>query len=487
MSVRDVDRFFIGGAWVGPRSDEVVDVLNPATEEVIGRAAAPSTADAAEAVAAARLAVDRGPWPSAAPKERAAVLRRMGEILRARKREIGQLLIDEVGATVTLAKTGQGTWAIDAFDLCADWAEEFPWEEPLPLRPDPIPVQGVAVREPVGVVSAMTPFNYPFFVNCWKVAPALATGNAVVLKPSPWTPLDAFELARAAEEAGVPPGVLNVIGGGTVLVGQELCTNPGIDMVAFTGSVTGGRAVGAAAMQTVKKVQLELGGKSALVMLDDVEPDDVAWRLMFTCMMHAGQGCGCTTRLLVPRALHDATVEALVARCEAEVLGDPNDPATTIGPLIREEHRARVDGYVRLGVEEGATIATGGRPPPHLDRGFFYEPTVLTGVRNDMRVAQEEIFGPVLCVIPYRDEAEAIAIANDSMFGLGGAVVSNDRERAMGLARALRTGFVAIGAAIPPNYAGSWGGYKQSGVGREWRLGLQEFTELKEIVWSDGV
>jgi aldehyde dehydrogenase (NAD+) len=248
--------------------------------------------------------------------------------------------------------------------------------------------------------------------------------------------------------------------------------------------VAGGRAVGAAAMQTVKKVQLELGGKSAMVMLDDADPGETAMKLMFTCMMHAGQGCGCTTRLLVPRALHDATVQALVAACEQQVLGDPRDPATTLGPLIREEHRARVHSHVERGLAEGAALATGGRVPPHLDRGFFYEPTVFTGVRNDMTIAQEEIFGPVLCVIAYDTEDEAVAIANDSMFGLAGAVESADRDRALAVARRLRTGFVELGA-VPPNHACSWGGYKQSGVGREWRLGLEEFTELKQIAWGD--
>jgi aldehyde dehydrogenase (NAD+) len=478
----DADRFYVGGKWVSPESDAVADVVNPATEEVIGRAAVPSPRDAERAIEAARRAFDEGPWPGMKPAERAARVRAAGEILHARKRELGALIQQTVGATLALVKTVQVAWAIEAFGLAADWAEEFPWEEPVRPRTHPFAVNGLAVREPVGVVTAMTPFNFPLFTNAWKVAPAIAMGNTIVLKPSPWTPLDAFEVARACEEAGIPGGVVNVIGGGGIDVGQVLAGDPRVDMVSFTGSVGGGRAVGATAAQTVKKVQLELGGKSVALMLDDADPNDVAMRLLGSCMTHSGQGCGCTTRLLVPRALHDATVDAVVKACGIMTIGDPADPATMLGPLIREEHRQRVEKYVAIGLEEGAHLATGGRRPPHLERGFFYEPTVFTGVRNDMRIAQEEIFGPVLCVIPYASEDEAVAIANDSIFGLGGAVMSPNHERAVEVARRLRTGFVGINGGML-NFNGSWGGYKQSGVGREWRLGLEEFTELKHVSW----
>ena len=480
----NVERFYIGGEWVTPASEKVADVINPATEEVFARAAVPGAADARRAIQAARTAFDEGLWPRMPVKERAGYVRRMAEILRARKREIGELLIREVGSTVMLAKGAQGTWSIEAFDLSADWAEAFPWEEQVEPRTEPFLTRGIAIREAVGVIAGMSPFNYPFFVNCWKVAPAIAMGNTVVLKPSPWSPLDAFEIARAAEEAELPSGVLNVIGGGEIDCGQELASNPLVDMVSFTGSVTGGRAVGATAMQTMKRTQLELGGKSAALMLEDADPAEVAQRLLFTCMLHAGQGCGCTTRLLVPKQLHDQTVEQVVAACEQIAIGDPSDPATFLGPLIREEHRARVETYVRIGVEEGATIAAGGKRPPHLDKGFFYEPTVFVGVENSMRIAQEEIFGPVLCVIPYTDLDEGVRIANDSIFGLGGAVFGPDRERSIEVARRLRTGFVGIGTPMH-NFHGSWGGYKQSGIGREWKLGLEEFTELKHLSWME--
>lgn len=473
-------QFFIGGRWVDPLSEQTADVLNPATEEVIATAAVPGVKDAARAIEAARRAFDEGPWPSMPVHERAAIVRQMGEILRARTPALESLITAQVGATLALVKSVQVAWALEAFALSAEWAETFEWEAPVAPRTRPFLVNSLAIREPVGVVTAMTPFNYPLFVNAWKVAPTLAMGNTLVLKPSPWTPLDAFEIARAAEEAGLPPGVLNVIGGGGIDCGQELASHPMVDMVAFTGSVAGGRAVGSLAAQTVKKTQLELGGKSAAIMLHDASPAMVAAQMMGACMMHAGQGCGCTTRLLVPAALHDEVVAELVTACESMVMGDPADPATVLGPLIREEHRARVEAAVAGGVAEGATIVTGGRRS--AGRGFFYEPTVFTNVRNDMRIAQDEIFGPVLCVMPFADVDEAVRIANDSIFGLGGAVLSASTARALRVARRLRTGFVGVNGGML-NFNGAWGGYRQSGIGREWKLGLEEFTELKHVTW----
>jgi acyl-CoA reductase-like NAD-dependent aldehyde dehydrogenase len=478
----NVEKFFIGGRWVAPENGAALDVIDPATEEVIGTAAVPSTKDAVRAIEAARAAFDDGPWPRMPVAERAAAVRRIGELLMRRKDEIVDLMIREVGSTQILAKTFQGVWPIGFYAKCAQWAEEFPWEEPAAAQDAPLPSSALLVREPVGVVSSITPFNYPFFVNSGKVAPSIVMGNTLVLKTSPWTPLDAFVIAQAAEEAGIPPGVLNVIGGGGADVGEEMVSNPMVDMVSFTGSVVVGRAVAALAAKTIKKVQLELGGKSAIVVLDDADPEQVVPGAFGGCMIHAGQGCGCTTRLLVPEKMHDDLVERLVAMCRSAKVGDPREADTVVGPLIRDQHRQRVESYVQAGIDEGAAIATGGRRPPHLDKGFFYEPTIFTGVRNDMKIAQEEIFGPVLCVIPYRDEDEAVRIANDSMFGLGGAVMSANRDRAMAIAKRMRTGYVGLGT-VPPNFNAAWGGYKQSGVGREWRMGLEEYTELKNITW----
>ncbi len=484
MSDRDVESFFIGGQWVEPDGDEVSAIQNPATEEVIAHAAIPNPRDAERAIAAARTAFDEGPWPRMPVAERAAALRRVREALYARRRDLAELVTDEVGATVILAKTFQGRWPIDAFSKVADWAEAFAWEREAEPATEPLHVRSLLIHDAIGVVAAITPFNFPLFVNCWKVAMSTAMGNTVVLKPAPWTPLDAFEIARAVEEADLPPGVVNVIGGGGVDVGQAMVSSPLVDMVSFTGSVPAGRSVGAAAAQTIKKIQLELGGKSPLFVLDDASPDEVAMNAVAGCFIHAGQGCGCTTRLLVPESMHDAVVERVVETCRSVTVGDPRDPGTQVGPLIREQHRQRVEGFVASGLEEGATLAAGGGRPKHLERGFFFEPTVFTGVRNDMRIAQEEIFGPVLCVISYVTEDQGVAIANDSMYGLAGAIVSSNRDRAQAVARRLRTGYVGLGVAVP-NFNGSWGGYRQSGIGREWRAGLEEYTELKHVTWVE--
>jgi acyl-CoA reductase-like NAD-dependent aldehyde dehydrogenase len=367
----------------------------------------------------------------------------------------------------------------------------------------------IIVREPIGVVGAITPFNFPFMLDMWKVAPALAVGCTVVLKPHPWTPLQSFLIAQAAEEAELPEGVLNVVVGGAE-VGEELVSSPLVDCIGFTGSTATGKHILKVAADTVKKVQLELGGKSAQLVLPDVPNEVVAGLGASGILTHCGQGCALPTRLL----LHESQLEAFVEGAKQTVpsirIGDPADPAVGLGPLIREQQRARVEGYVASGREQGAELVVGGRRPPHLDHGFFYEPTIFVG-RNDMKIAQEEIFGPVLTVITYRDEAEAIRIANDSIYGLAGYVLGLTQGRAFNVARQIRTGNViavgvgsmfappAEGATDPGNGrgpgwggggpsgmgSGVWGGYKQSGQGREWgRYGFEEFTEVKSITWS---
>ena len=362
------------------------------------------------------------------------------------------------------------------------------------------------VREPVGVVAAITPFNFPFMLNIVKVMPAMAVGCTVVLKPHPSTPLNAFEIARAADEAGIPPGVLNVITGGAE-VGDELTGNPLVDMVTFTGSTATGRHIMSRCGEQIKRVHLELGGKSARVFLDDVPEDYVRQHGFGFMLTHCGQGCALQTRLLVPEKLLDPLVEGIREMAPMLKIGDPRDPSTVIGPLISEQQRARVEEYVASGIDEGATLVCGGKRPEGFDKGFFYEPTAFIGT-NDMRIAREEIFGPVLTIIPYSGtDDDAVRIANDSIYGLDGGVVAANTSRAFNVARRIRTGRILAegvgslgsvdaspgggqgpgwGEPIPGlGQGGAFGGFKQSGIGREWgRHGMEDFTEVKSITWT---
>jgi aldehyde dehydrogenase (NAD+) len=504
----DYDSMFIDGSWTADNAAGVIEVIDPATEDVIGSVPDADPKAAHAAIAAARRAFDEGPWPQTSPRQRAVTLRRMAEILEERHDRLKELVMAESGSVGFLADIIQvrGTidiaqWIAEAMEYCVQWTEVSP------PSGGPRAMTGHAVvREPVGVVAAITPFNFPFFLNIVKVLPALAAGCTVVLKPHQWTPLDAYEIARAAEEAGLPPGVLNVISGGAE-VGEEMTRHPMVDMVTFTGSTATGRAIMAAAAPTVKRLQLELGGKSASIVLDDVPEEHVAGMGILTSMIHAGQGCALHTRVLLPEHLLDAYVQGATTSLSSLKVGDPREPDTVIGPLIRERQRQRVEGYVRSGIEQGADLVFGGKRPEHLTKGFFYEPTLFINVRNDMRIAQEEIFGPVLTVITYKTEQEAIRVANDSIYGLGGGVIAGNTARGFNVARQIRAGnvsvqtvgaqvsnFDALGGSGPgwsadqPNgvgITGVFGGFKQSGVGREWgHHGIEEFTELKTIAWS---
>ncbi|MEA2351486.1 MAG: aldehyde dehydrogenase, partial [Thermoleophilaceae bacterium] len=445
------DEMFIDGAWTDALSTGVTDVVNPATEEVIGSAPDGDTKAACAAIEAARRAFDNGPWPRMTPRERAAVLRRFVSILDERHDALKELVIAESGSTGFLADIIQVRGTISIAEWVADSVEHgVKWTEVSAPIGGPKVMSGHAtVREPVGVVAAITPFNFPFFLNIVKVVPALAVGCTVVLKPHQWTPLDAYEIARAAQDAELPPGVLNVITGGPEL-GAELTTHPMVDMVTFTGSTATGRAIMAAAAPTVKRLQLELGGKSALVILDDVPEDHVASMGVGTSMIHAGQGCAILTRVLVPEHLLDAYLAGARQSLDYLKIGDPSEPDTIIGPLIREQQRRRVEDYVQIGIDEGADLVFGGRRPEHMTRGFFYEPTLFAKVDNSMRIAQEEIFGPVLTVQTYREEQEAVRIANDSIFGLGGGVVTANTARGFNVARQLRSGTVNVETVAAP-------------------------------------
>jgi acyl-CoA reductase-like NAD-dependent aldehyde dehydrogenase len=500
---------YIDGRWEsGEAGAKPIEVINPATEAVIGVVPEATPKDAARAIEAARRAFDEGPWPWMKPAERAGYLRRMGEVLTARGAELREVVVAETGSVGFITDFVQAGGSIGMFESNAALAEHgIEWVEADPPTAGPTGMGGSAlVREPVGVVSAITPFNFPFMLNVVKSAPALAAGCTVVLKPHPWTPLDAFLIAQAAEEAGIPPGVFNVVTGHAE-VGEELTTNPMVDMVTMTGSTATGRRIMAAGAATMKRLHLELGGKSAMVVLDDVT-EDYARSIGFGAVLtHCGQGCVIQTRLLLPEHLLDAYKEGVQAALAGVKIGDPTDSATTLGPLIREQQRLRVEGLVQSGIDEGAEVVCGARRPDGLDKGFFYEPTVLVGT-NEMRIAQEEIFGPVMTVIPYSgQDQDAVRIANDSIYGLGGGVVAASTPRAFNVARQIRAGSMSAqgvgGAALTdlgpgggqgPGWGlafsgigqrGAFGGFKQSGVGREWgHHGLEAFTEIKQISWS---
>ncbi len=499
---------FIDGTWTSEGAEGSIDVIDPATEAVIGSVPDASTKSAVRAIEAARRAFDEGPWPYMKPSERAAKLIAMAEILESRAGDLRELIIAETGSTGFLTDAVQGAGSIGMLRSNASLVEHaFPWVENGAPTGGPTGLAGNAiVREPIGVVAAITPFNFPFMLNVVKVAPALAVGCTVVLKPHPWTPLDAMLIAEVAAEAGIPPGVLNVITGHGE-VGDELTSNPMVDMVTFTGSTATGRRIMASASGTVKRVQLELGGKSATVVLGDVGEDYARSVGFGQVLMHCGQGCVLHTRLLLPEHLLNAYKEGLDAMRPMITIGDPRNESTVLGPLIREQQRERVEGYVASGLEQGAELLCGGKRPDGMETGFYYEPTVFVS-SNDLRIAQEEIFGPVLTVVPYSGEDEdAVRLANDSIYGLGGGVVSTSDSRAFNVARRIRAGLVTVqkvgtepladvgpGGGQGPGWgsefkgigqSGAFGGYKQSGLGREWgRHGLEDFTEIKNLAWS---
>jgi aldehyde dehydrogenase (NAD+) len=476
-------QLFYDGRWQQSAGAGVLSVINPATEEVLGTVASGDASDAGAAIAAARAAFDDGPWPRLSGAERARFIRRFRDSLAARVDDISAMVIAEVGTTVAATRSHQVGLPIEHLEYWADMA----------ARPDMEPVaprgtgNWVIRREPVGVVAAITAYNFPFLLNVMKVGPALAGGNTVVLKPSPYTPYSALVLAEAASEADLPPGVLNVVPG-NVEVGTTLTTDPRVDLVSFTGSDTVGAAIMAQAAPTLKKVVLELGGKSPLIVRHDADLALAAKVGLQNFTFHAGQGCALCTRHLVHRSVHEEYVARVGDLGSQLVIGDPADPVTQMGPLIRPVAVERTDGYVREAVAQGAQVALGGRRPPDRKVGYFYEPTLLTDVKNSWPVAQEEIFGPVAVVVAFDDDDEAVRLANESQYGLDGHVISADTATAFELACRLRTGGVSInGGAGYTNPAVPFGGYKRSGIGREnGEAGLDEYVELKTIKYHAG-
>ncbi|BBY78420.1 aldehyde dehydrogenase [Mycolicibacterium parafortuitum] len=476
---------YIDGAWTEGQGTTTVPVLNPATEDVIAEVPEATPADIDAAVGAARRAFDDGPWPTMKPAERAKILGAMADELTRRRAELVELNIAEAGSTRMLADFLQVGTPIDHFvDMVERVLPQFPFQAPVPPIIGQGIGQGIVSREPYGVAALITAFNFPFLLNLAKLAPALAAGCTAVLKSSPYTPLEALVLGEIAEAAGLPPGTLNIVTG-DVAAGERLTRHPGVDLISFTGSDAVGCKVYAQGAESMKKVVLELGGKSANIILDDANLDAVLEGVLAGIITHAGQGCALLTRILVHESLHDDLVARIVGTLGFISVGDPSDPATMMGPLIRDVQRRRVESLIATGVEEGAQIAFGGKRPAHLDRGFFLEPTLFVGVDNSMRIAQEEFFGPVGVVIPFRDDDDAVRIANDSRYGLGGGVWSADPQRAAGVAHRLRTGMVVInGGGGGLNPAAPFGGYKFSGIGREFgEYGLSEYLQHKALQW----
>jgi acyl-CoA reductase-like NAD-dependent aldehyde dehydrogenase len=466
------DRLYIGGDWVEPARTDTIEVIDPTSEQVIGAVPSATAEDAVGAIAAARRAF--GDWAQTPARERVKYLTAVAEALGARMAEIGELITCEVGTPINVSMMIQVGLPVTTFASMAELVEQFSFEETIG--------HSVVVQEPVGVVAAITPWNYPLHQVAAKVAPALACGCTVVLKPSELAPLSAFVLAEIMEEVGLPAGVFNLVSGTGPEVGEVLAAHREVDLVSFTGSVRTGRRIGELAAATVKRVTLELGGKSATVVLADAELDRAVSAGVAMCLLNSGQTCVALSRMLVPRPFL-AQAEMIAARTVASyTLGNPLEATTSLGPLVSAAQLERVRGYIGQGIDEGAKLVIGGADPPEgLAKGFFIRPTVFSEVTRDMAIAREEIFGPVLCIIPYDTEDEAVEIANDSIYGLSGAVWSADAQHAVAVARRIRAGQLDLNGAMF-NPLAPFGGFKQSGHGREFgKFGLAEYLETKSI------
>lgn len=484
MTLRPADSsaLLVDGKLI-PGSGGTFEVLNPATEEIIGHAAEGTASDMDAAIGAARRAFDTTGW-SRDHAFRARCLRQLCDALQSHLEELREITIAEVGAPALLTSGPQLEGPIGDLRYWADLAESYSWETDLgTATPMGITTGRRVFKEAVGVVGAITPWNFPHQINFAKLGPALAAGNTVVLKPAPDTPWCAALVGKViAEETDIPPGVVNVVTSTDHRIGAQLAEDPRVDLVSFTGSTATGKAVMRAAADSLKKVFLELGGKSAFIVLDDADVKAAVSYAAFSVCMHAGQGCALTTRLLVPRAHYDEAVAATAKTMAGIRPGDPTNPGTVCGPLISARQRDRVEGYLRLAVEEGGTLVTGGGRPADRDRGFFVEPTLIAGLDNSARVAQEEIFGPVLVVLPHDGDDDAVRIANESPYGLSGAVWGTDPERVGRVVAGVRTGTLSVNGGVWYSADAPFGGYKQSGIGREMGVaGFEEYLETKLV------
>jgi aldehyde dehydrogenase (NAD+) len=475
--VIDYEKLFIGGRWCEPASD-LLEIRSPHDRSLVGRAAQASPADVDLAVQAARDAFDHGPWPRMAPADRQAVIARFAELHAARAEELAALVTSENGSALWFTSWTQATLVPGQTSAYLRAAESFRWEQPL----DPASASGPLLRcEPVGVVAAVIPWNAPHQSALVKMVPALLAGCTVILKASPETALDALALGGLFTEAGVPEGVVSILPADR-MTSEYLVSHPGIDKIAFTGSTAAGRRIASIAGQQLKRVSLELGGKSAAIILEDADLEAVTEGLKYLSFGNNSESCVAHTRILAPRSRYEEVVAAVKTLAESLTVGDPLDPSTWIGPMVRADQQQRVQSYIKLGIEEGARLVTGCPDvPAGLEDGFYVQPTVFADVDNNMRIAQEEIFGPVLVIIPFEDEDDAVRIANDSPYGLGGGVWTADREHGLDIARRIRTGMVTVNGA-DPGFEAPFGGYKASGIGREFgAAGLTHYVELKTI------
>jgi len=476
--VKHPERFFIGGEWVAPSSDSKIHVRDSTSEEVFLSVAEAQDADVDRAVAAAREAFDRGPWPRMSHRERAQWMNRIADEWKLRGEDIADTWTRESGVLRSIAGSAGG--AAGVFRYYASLAETFQWEERTVSQTGQ---PALRVREPVGVVGAIVPWNGANGIIANKVAPALIAGCTVVVKASPESPASAYILAEICEKIGLPKGVVNVFTAERE-VSERLVRNPGVDKITFTGSTAAGRRIASICGERIARVTLELGGKSPAIILDDYDIGLAAEQISRNAGLLTGQVCSSLTRLIVPRKRHDEFVEALASTFSKVTVGDPFDPATQMGPLAMERQRDRVEGYIAQGKADGAQLATGGGRPAHLNRGYFIEPTVFGNVDNSSIIAQEEIFGPVLSVIPADSEAQAIDIANDTIYGLNSAVFTNDPDRAYAVGRLIRAGTVGQNE-WKTDFTVGFGGFKQSGLGREGGVdGLLPFLEAKSMIFE---
>ncbi len=476
MQVPSYDRIFVGGRWQAARGGDRIDVVSPHTEEVIAHAAAGSAQDVDAAVRAAREAFDEGPWPRMSHAERIAAVEKLAAVYATHVDEMADLITAEMGSPASFSRLGQAAGAATMMHLAVQAARTFPWAQ----RRTGLLGEVHLRRMPIGVVGIIIPWNVPQNLLMPKLIPALIAGCTVVIKPAPETPLDSLWVAEMIEQIGLPEGVVSVVPGGRE-VGEELVRHPGVDKIAFTGNSATGRRIASLCGEQLKRYSLELGGKSAAIVLDDARIDKTVAGLKMASLMNNGQACVAQTRILVSERRHDEFVDAMAEMMSSLAVGDPADPETDIGPLVSQRQQHRVQDYIRSGVAEGAKLVLGGDDSPHA-RGWYVRPTLFAEATNDMTIAREEIFGPVLTVIKYTDEHDAIRIANDSDYGLAGSVWTKDVAHGLEISGQIRTGTYGINMYML-DISSPFGGFKQSGIGREFaEEGLAEYTELQSVV-----